>query len=266
MDDFESTLEVVRRGPDLLVAQAAPSFEGDGAMFGGWTAALMVSAVRVVAAPDQRVMSLTTHFLRPVTPGAVLNIRTQCLKQGRGLSQWRCDLAVGDAPEVAVSAQVILGLRLETERFQEPEMPPTVEPHLLQPTSMPYPFFEALESCFAHGETWFTDSGTGSRMWARFKSKAPLTAARLAFLSDISPPRSFYAMAQPRPTPTVMMTVNFFATEPELAATSGRFVLCELSGTRMEEGFSGATGRIWTPEGRLLATTEQLQWSPPAQR
>ena len=265
MGDLEESLALERIGPDLLGARADPNFEGNGAMFGGWTAALLTKAALSVSAPGQSVLSLTIHFLKRVPAGSALRVKTQCLRHGRSLSHWRCELVVDDDSSVAVSAHVILGQRVRTECYQDLPMPKTSGPEGLRSTEVVFPCFKIIETRFESGEKWFSGGSTSSLIWAKFSSPASLDAPRLAFLSDISPPRSFYVMEEPRPTPTIMMTLNIFAIEAELMESSGQFVLCEMRGTRMEESSSGAVGRIWSRNGKLLATTEQLQWSPPSQ-
>ena len=264
MDDLEESLALAHLGPDLLGAHADPNFEGAGAMFGGWTAALLTKAALSLSAPGQSVTSLTIHYMKRVPPGGALRIETRCLRRGRALSHWRCELVDDDHGSVAVSAHVILGQRVKTECYQDQAMPKTSGPEALPSTELPFPCFKIIETRFESGEKWFSGGSTGSLIWAKFSSHVPLDAPRLAFLSDINPPRSFYVIAKPRPTPTIMMTLNIFATEAELTESSRQFVLCEMCGTRMEESNSGAVGRIWSRQGKLLATTEQLQWTPPS--
>jgi hypothetical protein len=56
------------------------------------------------------------------------------------------------------------------------------------------------------------------------------------------------------------MSVYFHATPAELAAVGTDFILNEAIGTRGVESTSGQQARLWSREGSLLATTEQLAW------
>jgi acyl-CoA thioesterase len=38
------------------------------------------------------------------------------------------------------------------------------------------------------------------------------------------------------------------------------YILNEATGTRAERSVSGQQARLWSPQGALLATTEQLTW------
>ena len=50
------------------------------------------------------------------------------------------------------------------------------------------------------------------------------------------------------------------ATADELATVGTDFILNEAVGTRGEQSTSGQQARLWSREGALLATTEQLAW------
>lgn len=56
------------------------------------------------------------------------------------------------------------------------------------------------------------------------------------------------------------MSVYFYATEAELAAVGADFILSEVAGVRAEGSTSGLTMRLWSRQGALLATSEQLCW------
>jgi acyl-coenzyme A thioesterase PaaI-like protein len=265
MNDLESSIALKRLGPELAEAHADPKFEGNGAMFGGWIAALLTQAALSLTAPGNSVISVTIQYLKRVTPGTALRVKTQCLRMGRQLEHWRCELVDDEVGSVATTAHVILGQRVTTECYQASVMPSSSNPGAFPSTEFPFPCFKCIDIRIESGEKWFSGGSTRSLIWTKFVAPGPLDAPRLAFLGDISPPRSYYVMAKPRPTPTVMMTLNIFATQAELTTNDGQFVLCEMVGTRMEECASGAVGRIWSRQGKLLATTEQLQWTPPSQ-
>ena len=56
------------------------------------------------------------------------------------------------------------------------------------------------------------------------------------------------------------MSVYFHATPAELEAVGGDFILGEAKGRRFESGFFDQHGALWSRDGVLLATTEQLCW------
>jgi acyl-CoA thioesterase len=56
------------------------------------------------------------------------------------------------------------------------------------------------------------------------------------------------------------MSTYFLAAPEELAAVGDDYVLSEAEGTRIEHSLVGSRSRLWSRQGNLLATTEQLCW------
>ena len=56
------------------------------------------------------------------------------------------------------------------------------------------------------------------------------------------------------------MSVCFHATSEEMADVGDGDVLCEATGIRAANSTVGSRARLWSPDGILLATTEQLSW------
>ena len=57
---------------------------------------------------------------------------------------------------------------------------------------------------------------------------------------------------------TVSMTTHFHATPDEMTAVGSRFVLSEVHCRRCEGGYFDHELRLWSPDGALLATSEQV--------
>jgi hypothetical protein len=87
-----------------------------------------------------------------------------------------------------------------------------------------------------------------------------LDHVQLAYLADQYAPRSFFWGAGMRPSATITLSVYFHATADELAAVGTDYVLNDATGTRGEQSTSGQLARLWSRNGALLATTEQLCW------
>ena len=56
------------------------------------------------------------------------------------------------------------------------------------------------------------------------------------------------------------LSVYCHATQAEIEAVGEDFILNEAIGTRGEQATSGQQARLWSRDGKLLATTEQLGW------
>ena len=106
----------------------------------------------------------------------------------------------------------------------------------------------------------FARSNTVSVAWAREFSGRKLDHVQLAFLADLYPPRPFFWSADPRLYATMSLSVYFHATQAEIEAVGADFILTEAIGTRGGHSISGQQARLWSRDGKLLATTEQLGW------
>jgi acyl-CoA thioesterase len=96
--------------------------------------------------------------------------------------------------------------------------------------------------------------------WVRETSGRSVDYVQLAFLSDCYSPRCCYWSAGPRPMATMTLSVYFHATNQEIEAVGHDYVLIEATGTKGETSTSGQQARLWSKQGSLLTTTEQLCW------
>ena len=116
-------------------------------------------------------------------------------------------------------------------------------------------------TCFAvTGNPPFGRFNTRSLSWVREKSGRSVDHVQLAFLSDLKAPRSFYWHEGPHPTSTLTLSVYFLATAEDLSLVGDDFILSEAVGTRGADSLSGERLRLWSRDGTLLATSEQLCW------
>ena len=85
-------------------------------------------------------------------------------------------------------------------------------------------------------------------------------ALQLLVYSDALAPRSFFVSPGPGPSATITLSLYIHATADELTAVGGDFVLQDATGTRIEQSTCGSQCNLWSRDGVLLATSEQLEW------
>ena len=73
-------------------------------------------------------------------------------------------------------------------------------------------------------------------------------------------PRSFFWRDEPGLSATMTLSVQFHGTPAEIAGVGDEYVLTEATGTRGVMSTSGQRARIWSRDGALLVTTDQLCW------
>jgi len=148
--------------------------------------------------------------------------------------------------------------RRDTDEHLQFEMPAVPAPDGLEQIHAPGPQGQQTEIRQVSGE-WGSGDTRGC-LWVRDASGRPLDHLQLAYVADQYAPRSFYWGDGMRPSATITLSVYFLATAAELAAVGTDYVLNEATGTRGAHSTSGQQARLWSRDGVLLATTEQLCW------
>jgi acyl-CoA thioesterase len=238
-------------------AHADADHESISAMFGGWIAAVQLRSVLATAASDARPSAATVNFIRPVAPASDVTIDVVRLGGGRSLEHWRADLHADDG-ELLATALVVLSNRRETDEHVQLVMPEAPPPDGLEQIHAPGPQGQQTEIRQVSGEWGSGD--TRGLLWARDANGRALDHLQLIYLADQYAPRSFFWGEGMRPSATTTLSVYFHATADELVAIGTDYVLNEATGTRGVQSTSGQQARLWSRDGALLATTEQLCW------
>lgn len=258
------SLAVEKLGPGRYRAEAAPDYQGMSGLFGGWSAALLLSALLEEPVGSEAAGSpsaLTTHYFAPVLPGRALEIRTEPLRAGRSLSFWQATLSPADADGVWAQATLVRANRRASDGFDQLVCPSAPDPASLERFVIGgQPFGQRMEIRPASGSPPFGLGDSRSLSWIRENSGRPIDAVSLAFLSDVGAPRIFYYSPGPRLISTITLSTYFYATTEELAAVGDDYLLSELTGTRGAQSTFGSRGQLWSRKGALLATMEQLCW------
>ena len=227
---------------------------------GGWTAALLLKAVLEDPAIQGDPSALTVNFIGRVVPGESLLIQRIKLGNSRSLAHWRADLHRSDGKELVATAAVVLALRRESESAMDFAMPAAPPPEEVAGSNPPGAFGQRTDTRAVYGIPPFGRADMRSITWVRENSGRPVDAIQLAYLSDVYAPRVFHISTGPRPSSTLVMSAYFLAGSAELSAVGNDYVLIEAEGTRIEQSLVGSRARLWSRQGTLLATTEQLCW------
>lgn len=262
MPHLDAALALQADGEGRWRAHADADHESISAMFGGWTAAVLLRAVLASTEGDAQPSALTVNFIRPVPVGGDVVVAPERLGGGRSLEHWRADLravdAGGEDDDVLATALAVLTNRRDTDAHAQLEMPDVPPPEGLEQIHAPGPQGQQTEIRDVSGG-WGTGD-TRSRLWARDVNGRPLDHLQLAYLADQYAPRPFFWGEGLRPAASISLSVYFHATADELAAVGTDYVLNDATGTRGVQSTSGQLARLWSRDGVLLATTEQLCW------
>lgn len=259
---FDAATALSWAGPNHVVGRTSPDYWAFVGPFGGFTAAAMLRAVvdHEYAAPD--VLAITVNYCAPLEEGP-FDIAVTCDRANRSTQHWSVRLTQGDSKAVA-TASVVMATRRESWSHQ-PASPPTATPYEATPV---YPGSSAAkwpgqyEFRFAEGAPEY-DGGvlpgpSRSVLWIADAVARPLDALSLTAMGDAFFGRIFHAQRKVVPFGTVSMTTHFHASAEELAADASTKVLGVADARTFHRSYGDQTAELWSPAGRLLATTSQL--------
>jgi acyl-CoA thioesterase len=256
---FAERITLAREEAHLWRGEADPHFSnGAQRQFGGWVAAALLKAVMGEAKPTHYPRALVVHFFNAVATGPIL-VRATPMREGRSVSYWQAEMIQNDI--VCAHAMITAGeLRPDPQAHTTSTLPTALDPDTpgLIRFTPPAPFGDELEARWIEGAPFQGDNPERSLFWSRIAAGQKLDIASLAFLADFVPPRVFYVAQRFVPSTTLSMTVYFHAKMEEIEAVGEGYVLTEARGRRIEGGFWDHSATFWSPQGALLATTEQL--------
>lgn len=245
-------------GDGRWLAHADPDHQSITGMFGGWTAGILLGAVDQTADGTAAPSAMTVNFLGAITPGDDVVVTVEHLGGGRSIDHWRAEVRPTTGDTVLASALVALTRRRPSEPHLQLRMPDAPDAASLERIYAPSP--QGLQSDIRLISGAYGSGDTRGSMWVRDVSGRPVDHLQLAYFADQYAPRSFFWGEGPRPSATISMSVYFHATADEIAAVDDDYILNEATGTRAEYSTSGQQARLWSRDGTLLATTEQLCW------
>lgn len=261
MLSFEDSIQLAATGENLWSGHVDPAYRGFGSQFGGWTAATLLKAILLEEQAKGRPLSESVLFLESINEGP-FEISTRLIRSGARLQFWRSELHQGG--KCCAHAQVTLGVRRDTISFTDAIMPEAPPPDTdgLGEWTPPAGFGAQYRS------RWITpmpqspdldrSKPASSLVWQQDRSRRALDVLQLASMADLAPPRVMWKREGMVQSSTVSMTTHFHATPDEIAAVGSRFILSEVHCRRCEGGYFDHELKLWSPDGALLATSEQV--------
>ena len=242
-------------GPTRYEGQIHEGWDIVGNTNGGVTMSMLARAALAHSGrPD--VISVSTHFLAPGTPGPV-TVDVEPIKDGRRFATSRVDLA--NADRTMLSGTIITG---NLDDGEGPELITASAPEIAPPDQcirsvsndlFPPPFVDRIDQRVDPTTAWGTKPGPFVRGWMRLLDDEPLDTVALVLASDSMAPTVFNTHLRPSWVPTVQMTIhirNRPTTEWLLLDSHTRFVT---------GGMFEVDNTIFDQQGTILAHSRQLQ-------
>lgn len=231
---------------------------------GGYIAAIILRALmQQLDDPARTPRSVTYHFLTPSVPGPA-RVEVSLEKLGRSFATLTGRLQQGGRT-IAIALATFAPPR-EFISFRDFTMPRVPAPQEIPESSRMgpamaghVPFRDHYDQRIAIGPV---PPGKGARArvggWTRFVDPRPFDALAVVAISDSWYPSIFVREGPSVSAPTIDHTVHFFASLPLPQLPADAFLLVEFTTVLSQEGFLQEEGRIWAPDGTLIAQSRQL--------
>jgi acyl-CoA thioesterase len=254
---FDQAL-VLRSDNDASIGAITPEWAQGRAAFGGLLVGLALRAIAPRMAPDRRLRSVLVDFVSPAEVGPI-RVETRVLRNGRALTHVEARLVQGGDVRVVVLAAY--GASRATAVHWEAPPAPSAAP----PDSLPaFPYIEGVTPRFTQQFHYrWTSSAlpfTGSDDptiggWVRLAAPVPVDEAVVAALLDAWPAPVLPLMKGPAPASTATWMIDLVAPIDAPPDAWWRF---EGTTSSAGEGHASVDGRLWGPDGRLIALSRQL--------
>ncbi len=267
MGDLELDTAVERAGMGLFIARLSNDWEIWGPM-GGYVASIALRAVGETS-PFDRPVSLFCHYLGVASFDAV-DISVTTLRQARTAAAHRVEVTQGEKPIVEAtvwSVGDVDGLVHDATRaptVPPPEQVPGMAERLSEDESTagpPFAFWDNVEQKPLHFvRPWPPNEALEPRWqsWCRFRPTSTfddpwVDACRSVILVDVqSWPAASRPHAYTRPPyygPSLDLYTAFHDPQPK-----AEWLLADGFSPIARDGIMGWTGRLWSPEGALVAS------------
>lgn len=255
----------------LLTASGASGLNGTtsdaywnfGGPFGGVTAAILLRAVLDQKARLGDPCSVTVNFTAAIARGS-FDVAVRAVRTGRSVQHWYAELTQGDV--VAANATIVCARRNATWSHQSARPPAVPDPESIEPmpTDGRNAFVGQFEFRFVEGALELQPSFDGqprsarSCLWLNNATPRSWDFVALVAFCDLFFGRIYHVKRTLFPIATVSMTAYFHVDEAGLAALGTRPLLGIADANVFHSGFFDQSAQLWSPDGRLLATTTQI--------
>ncbi|MCG6207658.1 thioesterase family protein [Rhodopseudomonas sp. HC1] len=235
--------------------------------FGGATAATLLRALMMQPERAGDPLAFTVNFCAPIAPGS-FELTPRLIKATRSTQHWGIELTQPDAG-VAAFATAVFAQRRETWTHRPTEMPQTTaygDAPVYSREGVAASWVRQFEFRFVENEPSFGSAGQQipasphTKSWIGHSVPRTLDLLSLSAIADAFFARIFHVRGELLPIGTVSMTTYFHVDAADLANEPIPAVLGVADANVFHKSFSDQTGELWSPSGKLLATTHQITY------
>ncbi|CCD99919.1 thioesterase family protein [Bradyrhizobium sp. STM 3809] len=254
----------ITAGDSRWEGRTSPDYWAFVGPFGGVTAATVLRALiehpQIMGDP----LAVTVNYCAPIAEGP-FDLDVRLVKANRSSQHWCVELSQGDA-DAATLATAVFAERRPSWSHQpaaKPDAPPFDQVKRYPDAGMSWTKqydFRFVEGRPDFGSRSYEPRSAYSRLWISDRKPRKLDCLSLLSMSDAFFGRAFHVRGELIPFGTVSLTTYFHVSREELAAEDITHVLATADAKVFNRSYQDQHGELWSPSGRLLATTTQIAY------
>ncbi len=239
--------------------------------FGGWIAGVLLAGVLAEPHLEGDPISSSTTFAAAIADGPFV-VRPERVRTNRSTEFWTSTIEqhAEDGQVRRATASIALAKRRPMRSFsvaRAPEAPPPETLERIDPGRLGSAWLRKFDMRPVRGHPLVRrasaprDDTVHSMVgWVREVEGTTLDFVTLTALCDTTFPQIFGLVRERVPISTIVMNCFFHVTSAELADIGSEYILSEATISIARDGFFDERTMLWSRDGRLVATTEQIVW------
>jgi acyl-CoA thioesterase len=261
---FDEATRVVA-GDSRWLGRTSPDYWAFVGPFGGATAATILRAL--IDHPERAgdPLALTVNYCAVIAEGP-FDLDVRLVRANRSSQHWCVELSQGGA-DVATLATAVFAERRPSWAHQAAPFPQAapfegIVPYgaVGAPWVKQYDFRFIEGSLDSPGAAKATPASAYSKLWIGDRKPRQIDMLSLTSMSDAFFGRIFHARREMMPFGTVSLTTYFHTSADDLANEDITRVLAVADAKIFHKSYGDQSGELWSPSGRLLATTTQIAY------
>lgn len=255
---FSELLASMQTDANGVTLELTPDWLQGRTAYGGWQAALAVSAMRQILGSDIPLRSLQSNFVGPIGVGKI-TANAVLLRRGKSAAQLEAKIQIDG--QTAFTAVGIFGAPRVSQLSLAPKAPPSNK-ELAAIASRPYVdgvmpvFLKHFDTRWAMGGYPFSGSAhSAAQIFARFRDEEISSETHLVMIGDVIPPSAIALFNSPIMLSSMNWTLELVT--PLDAETRAGWLRFDSELTAAGDGYGWENTSIWSSKGELVALSRQ---------
>ena len=255
----------VTAGDSRWQGNTSPNYWAFVGPFGGATAATLLRALIDHPQRAGDPLALTVNYCAPIAEGA-FDLDLRLVRANRSSQHWCVELTQGGDDVATLATAVFAERRPSWSHPQAPYPGATAFEATLPYAKVAAPWVKQYDFRFVEGEPKYDSAASPappeaySKLWIGDRVPRKVDPLSLMSMSDAFFGRVFHAKRALVPFGTVSLTTYFHVSTEDLAAEDITRVLAVADAKIFHKSDGDQNGELWSPNGRLLATTTQIAY------